>query len=271
MKIAGVIGLILFMAIARASAGSIAIYWGQNGDEVSLADTCSTGNFAFVMLSSLATFGNGQTLVLNLAGHCNALSGECQSLSEQIKSCQSSGVKVFLSLGGTTDGYSIVSADDAQSVATYLWNNFLGGQSDTMRPLGDAVLDGIDFDIEHTTDHWDDLAKAVSALSSSSSTKVYLSATPQCPYPDNSLGTALRTRLFDYWTTSVSTAQAQGFFLGLPASTDAAGSGFIPADTLTSTVLPQIKSAASNYGGVMLWSKFHDQNTGYSSAIKSSV
>ncbi|KAH9318862.1 hypothetical protein KI387_020631, partial [Taxus chinensis] len=50
----------------------------------------------------------------------------------------------------------------------------------------------------HTTEHWEDLAKAVSALSSSS-TKVYLSAAPQLPLnPDNSLGTALQTGLFDY-------------------------------------------------------------------------
>lgn len=43
--------------------------------------------------------------------------------------------------------YSLSSPDDATEVANYLWNNFLGGQSSN-RPLGSAVLDGIDFDIE---------------------------------------------------------------------------------------------------------------------------
>ncbi|GLJ20986.1 hypothetical protein SUGI_0383570 [Cryptomeria japonica] len=232
---------------------------------------------------------------LNLAGHCDPSSGGCKSLSTDIKSCQSSGVKVLLSLGGASGSYSIVSADDAQNVATYLWNNYLGGQSDN-RPLGDAVLDGIDFDIEATTEHWDDLAKALSALSTSSK-KVYLSASPQCPYPDSHLGTALQTGLFDYvwiqfynngqceyangdasnlvnswnqWTTSVTTVETQGFFLGLPASSAAAGSGFIPAATLISNVLPQIKTS-SKYGGLMLWNKYYDEQTGYSTAIKGSV
>eukprot|EP01018_Ginkgo_biloba_P039489 Gb_38192 [translate_table: standard] len=189
--------------------------------------------------------------------------------------------------------YSIASADDAQSVASYLWDNYLGGQSQS-RPLGDAVLDGIDLDIEATTEHWDDLAKAISALSSRGN-KVYLSAAPQCPYPDAYLGTALQlSGVFDYvwvqfynnppcqyasgdssnllaswnqWTSSIPATQ---IFMGLPASTEAAGSGFIAADALTSQVLPQIKQS-SKYGGVMLWSKFYDEKTGYSSSIKSSV
>ncbi|KAK6777338.1 hypothetical protein RDI58_024055 [Solanum bulbocastanum] len=38
----------------------------------------------------------------------------------------------------------------AREVATYLWNNFLGGKSSS-RPLGDAVLDGTDLDIEGGT------------------------------------------------------------------------------------------------------------------------
>ncbi|PSE32739.1 hypothetical protein C7G84_19350, partial [Acinetobacter baumannii] len=172
--------------------------------------------------------------------------------------------------------------------------NYLGGSS-ASRPLGDAVLDGIDFDIEATTEHWDDLARAVSALNSRGGAKVYLSAAPQCPYPDASLGKALQTGLFDYiwiqfynnppcqysggdasnlitswnqWTTSI--PKTTSFFLGLPASSDAAGSGFIPADILKSKVLPEIKKS-SKYAGVMLWSKFYDEKTGYSSSIKGSL
>lgn len=53
-----------------ASAGSITIYWGQNGNEATLTNTCASGNFGFVMLSFLTTFGDGRTPVLNLAGHC---------------------------------------------------------------------------------------------------------------------------------------------------------------------------------------------------------
>lgn len=81
-------------------------------------------------------------------------------------------------------------------MANYLWNNYLGGQSNT-RPLGDAVLDGIDFDIEGgTTQHWDELARALSQFSQQR--KVYLTAAPQCPFPDTWLNGALSTGLFDY-------------------------------------------------------------------------
>ncbi|GLJ21048.1 hypothetical protein SUGI_0384520 [Cryptomeria japonica] len=291
---AAAIALILATCIVwSASAGSIAIYWGQNGNEASLTQTCATGNFNYVILAFLPTFGNGRTPQLNLAGHCDPSSGGCKKLSSEIKSCQQRNIKVFLSLGGGAGSYSIASAQDAQNVANYLWNNFLGGSSSS-RPLGDAVLDGIDFDIEATTEHWDDLARAVSTLSSRGGKKVFLSAAPQCPYPDASLGNALQTGLFDYiwiqfynnppcqyanggaslvsswnrWISSI--PKTTSFFLGLPASSSAAGSGFIPAATLKSNVLPQLKKS-SKYAGVMLWSKFYDEQTQYSSSIKGSV
>jgi chitinase len=43
--------------------------------------------------------------------------------------------------------------------------NFLGGQSSS-RPLGDATLDGVDFDIETGSGQfWDDLARALGGFS----------------------------------------------------------------------------------------------------------
>ncbi|KAK7823469.1 hevamine-a [Quercus suber] len=56
---------------------------------------------------------------------------------------------------------------DAKNVADYVWNNFFDGQSPS-RPLGDAILGGIDFDIERgSTLHWDDLARYRKAYSQS--------------------------------------------------------------------------------------------------------
>ncbi|KAG2725434.1 hypothetical protein I3760_01G065800, partial [Carya illinoinensis] len=158
-----------------------------------------------------------------------------------------------------------------------------------LRPLGDAVLDGIDFDIEGgTTQHWDELARALSTFSQQK--KVYLTAAPQCPFPDAWLKGALDTGLFDYvWVqfynnqpcqysgnadnlksywNQWNTIQAGQIFLGLPAAPEAAGSGYIPPDVLNSDVLPSIKSS-SKYGGVMLWSRNYDK--GYSAAIKNNV
>ncbi|XP_059650972.1 hevamine-A-like [Cornus florida] len=287
------LSLVMLMLFRGCNAGGIAIYWGQNGNEGTLAETCATGNYDFVNLAFLATFGNGQTPVINLAGHCDPSSNGCIGLSSDIKSCQAEGVKVILSIGGGAGSYSLTSAEDARQVATYLWDNFLGGQASS-RPLGDAVLDGIDFDIELGTDqHWDDLARFLSAYSNQGK-KVYLTAAPQCPFPDAWVGAALKTGLFDYvwvqffnnppcqyssadvsnlesaWNQWTSDIPATKIFLGLPAAPDAAGSGFIPVDDLTSQVLPAIKSSAK-YGGVMLWSKFYDDQTGYSSSIKSDV
>ncbi|CAK7324068.1 unnamed protein product [Dovyalis caffra] len=279
---------LLIVSLCKPSYGAgIAIYWGQNGGEGSLADTCNSGNYQFVNIAFLTTFGNGQTPVLNLAGHCDPNANTCTGLSTDIKACQGKGIKVLLSIGGASGSYSLSSADDARQVADYIWNNFLGGQSNS-RPLGDAVLDGVDFDIEAGSGQfWDDLARELKGQQR----KVSLAAAPQCPFPDAHLDTAIKTGLFDYvwvqfynnppcqysgnannllsawnqWTT----VQANQVFLGLPAAPAAAPSGgFIPADVLTSQVLPSIKTSPK-YGGVMLWSKQYDN--GYSAAIKGSV
>ncbi|KAH1032679.1 hypothetical protein J1N35_044853 [Gossypium stocksii] len=285
--------VLLMMLLSGIDAGGIAIYWGQNGNEGTLAETCATGNYDFVNIAFLPTFGNGQTPMINLAGHCDPYTNGCTGLSSDIKSCQAKGIKVMLSLGGGAGSYYLTSSKDARQVATYLWNNFLGGQS-ASRPFGDAALDGIDFDIEGgTNQHWGDLARYLSRYSKNGK-KVYLTAAPQCPFPDAWIGDALKTDLFDYvwvqfynnpqcqytegdiknledawkqWTTDVNATQ---IFLGLPASPEAGGSGFIPVSDLTSQVLPAIKGSAK-YGGVMLWSKYYDNQSGYSSAIKNDV
>ncbi|TKY48164.1 Cysteine-rich receptor protein kinase 10 [Spatholobus suberectus] len=54
---------------------------------------------------------------------------------------------------------------------------------------------------------------------------------------------------------------------GLPASKDAAGSGYVPPDVLMSQILPAINKSA-NYGGVVLWSRYYDKLSGYSTDIQ---
>ncbi|KAI8530480.1 hypothetical protein RHMOL_Rhmol11G0062200 [Rhododendron molle] len=124
--------------------------------------------------------------------------------------------------------------------------------------------------------------------------KVYLTAAPQCPFPDAWIGGALQTGLFDYvwvqfynnppcqyvsgnvanlkdaWNQWTSIPATQ-IFLGLSAAPQAAGSGFIPvSDLITSIVFPAIQGS-NKYGGVMLWSRYYDDQTSYSSSIKSYV
>nr|KYP74830.1 Acidic endochitinase [Cajanus cajan] len=260
------LSLYMMVLAACSDASGIAVYWGQNGMEGTLEETCASGNYAFVNIAFLAAFGNGTAPALNLAG-------------------------------ATFQNYTLTSPEDARQVAVYLWDNFLGGQSSS-RPLGDAVLDGIDFVIEGgQVQYWDELARNLSGYSSQNK-KVYLTAAPQpqCVFPDADLGTALNTGLCDYvwvqfynnppcqyttgnvvylqnswllWTSKVPVAK---IFLGLPAALNASnnGSGYIPPSILTSEVLPVVKNS-TNYGGVMLWSKYYDNLTNYSSSIKNYV
>ncbi|KAJ9146030.1 hypothetical protein P3X46_028349 [Hevea brasiliensis] len=222
--------------------------------------------------------------MINLAGHCDPYSNGCTGLSADIKQCQSKGIEVMLSIEGCA----------CKSQLTYRIN-FLGGQSQSSsRPLGSAILDGIDFDIEGVSGLYrDDLARWLSGYSKKGN-KVYLTAAPQCPLPDASVGNALKTGLFDNvwvqlcnnppcqfarsnissledaWKQWNSDIPATKIFLGLPASPEAAGSGFIPVPDLASRMLPAIKGS-SKYGGVMLWSKYYDDQSGYSSSIENDV
>ncbi|KAI9114174.1 hypothetical protein K1719_014824 [Acacia pycnantha] len=241
--------LLISSFVERSSAAGIAVYWGQNGNEGSLADACNTGNYQFVNIGFLSVFGNGQTPQLNLAGHCEGTASNCAGISDDIKTCHSNGIKVLLSLGGDARSYSLNSADEAKQLADYLWNNFLGGSSSS-RPLGDAVLDGIDFDIESgdSTQHWGDLAGALKGFNQRNGNT------------NDLLGS------WNQWNN----VQAVKVFLGVPASEAAANGGFIPTDVMTTQVLPNIKESAK-YGGVMIWDRFNDLQNKYSDAIKCSI
>ncbi|KAI9110332.1 hypothetical protein K1719_018774 [Acacia pycnantha] len=269
---------LLFIQICSPKSDDIAVLWSQNGNEGNLTETCAAGRYSFILIGLLSSFGNGETPQLSLASHCDPSSSGCSGIGRDIKYCQHQGIKVMLSIGGT-GGYSLSSNADSKNVSDYLWNNFLGGSSSS-RPLGDAILDGIDFYIESSEKYWEDLAIYLKSHSTDTQ-KVYLSAAPQCPFPDAHLGSALEKGLFDYvwvqfynnppceyseantngffntwnqWTTSLNKSKV---FLGLTASQNVVRSGYIPADLLISKVLPTIKKSP-NYGGVMLWSRNHD-------------
>lgn len=62
-------------------------------------------------------------------------------MAEDIKTCQSKGRLVTLSLGGGTGEVGFSSDSEAETFADQIWDLFLGGES-TIRPFGDAVLDG---------------------------------------------------------------------------------------------------------------------------------
>ena len=143
--------LVMLLLATGSNAGGITIYWGQNGNEGTLVETCAAGLYQFVNIAFLSSFGSGRSPMMNLAGHCDPYSEGCTGLRSDIEPCQSKGMKLMLSIGGGSRSYSLASSDDAKQFATYIWNSFLGRQSSFL-PLGPAVLDGVDFDVEGGTD-----------------------------------------------------------------------------------------------------------------------
>ncbi|KAI4355166.1 hypothetical protein L6164_003964 [Bauhinia variegata] len=222
---------LLIIALALVScrnAGGIVTYWGQSVKEGTLTETCNSGLYQVVNIAFLSTFGSGRRPQINLSGHCNHAVNNCKFLSTGIRNCQAKCIKVMLSIGGgkMSNSYSLSSAAD------YIYGNFLGGKSRS-RPLGDAVLDGVDFDIEGGGG------------------------------------------LFDYvWIQFYNNRACEydngKFYVGLPASSGAASSGYVSTTTLIKEVLPFVKGS-SKYGGLMLWDRYADKQSGYSTTIKRRV
>ncbi|KAI4355167.1 hypothetical protein L6164_003965 [Bauhinia variegata] len=290
-----VLSLLIFLAslVSKSNAGLIVVYWGQGNRETegTLTETCNSGLYRIVNIAFLYKFGNGKKPEINLAGHCDPASNGCQIVSKGIHNCQSQGIKVLLSIGGATGPYSLSSADEARSVAEYIWKNFLGGQSNS-RPLGDAVLDGVDFDIEIGGGaYYADMAGKLNELSAG---RALLTAAPQCPFNDRLKG-ALSTGLFQYvwvqfynnhaancefesgnpgffqssWSMWTS-INAHKIFVGVPASPAKAGSGYVDPQTFKTQVLPFVQKSGK-YGGVMVWNRAGDKAAGFSSNIKDRV
>ena len=65
-------------------------------------------------LAFLNKFGNSQTPMLNLAGHCDPSANTCTRFSSETKACRGQGIKVFLLLGGYDGSYTLSTADDAK-------------------------------------------------------------------------------------------------------------------------------------------------------------
>ena len=71
------------------------------------------------------------------------------SIAPDIRTCQSKGVKIMLSLGGAVGSYGFTSNSQGTQFATTIWDMFFKGSNNAgIRPFGDTNLDGIDLDIE---------------------------------------------------------------------------------------------------------------------------
>ncbi|KAI4332009.1 hypothetical protein L6164_016952 [Bauhinia variegata] len=175
---------------SQIEEAGIHVYWGQNVFEGTLQETCQSGSYKYVSLTSLTQCGCNKTPSWDFDGHCSGW--ECfAELAPEIKYCQSQNVNVFLSIGGMGN-YSLCSPEDAKEVVNYLWQFFLSDQ------LG-LGLDGIVFDIEdeHTPNlYWDDFVRELSAFKEKK--KLYFTAVPGRAIPDEHLDKAIKTGYFDF-------------------------------------------------------------------------
>ncbi|GAM19904.1 hypothetical protein SAMD00019534_030790 [Acytostelium subglobosum LB1] len=272
---------------------NLVAYFGQdaaNGGQQMLSYYCNDTTYDVFILSFLDIFFSGETFngvelpEVNLANLCpNTFSQypllmECPEMGEDVKYCQSKGKIVTLSIGGAVGAYGFSSAQQAETFATTLWNMFLGGDAGYPRPFGDAILDGIDLDIEGGGGQYYDLF--VTTLKkqyfAGANKTYYISGAPQCPYPDAYLGpgvgTALGTGLFDFvnvqfynnycdlsggssnydtWASWAASANGTKLMIGLPAGPSAAGSGYMNGNEAVQKLQPYLTNPS--FGGVMLW------------------
>ncbi|EIN13628.1 glycoside hydrolase family 18 protein, partial [Punctularia strigosozonata HHB-11173 SS5] len=304
-------------------------YWGQNS--YGAANAADTANFqkslafycqdnsidVFPIAFLTSFFSTGNLPSINLANTCNSVNGnttfpgtnllDCSGLASDIKTCQAKGKIITLSLGGATGSVGFTGDDQATDFAETIWNLFLGGSSST-RPFGDAVLDGVDLDIEGgSSTGYAAFVTKIRSLASGASKPYYVSAAPQarlnfitcCPYPDASLGSVLNAADFDMvyvqfynnvcglqnfnlaqdwdfgiwdnWARTISPNKNVKIFVGAPASSSAAGTGYQAIGTL-SNIAVQMRKSFPSFGGVMLWDASQAYaNSRYDAAIKSAL
>ena len=166
-------------------------------------------------------------------------------------------------------------------------------QSGTLRPFGTASVNGFDLDLESPTTNFLAFATRLRSLmdthqrvhrTSNNSAKFYLTAAPQCPYPDASLSPILSSNVsfdalfvqfynnycgvqsftpnttdqksfnfatWDNWARNGSANPDVKVFLGVPAGHTAAGSGYRTVEELKPVI--EYSKGFKSFGGVMAW------------------
>lgn len=122
---------------------------------------------------------------------------DCSFMASDIQTCQAAGKIVTISIGGATGSVSFTGDDQAVTFANTIWDLFLGGSNDT-RPFGDAILDGVDLDLEGgSPDYWPAFVTQIRTLADGANKTYYFTAAPQCVYPDAYVGDVINSVGFD--------------------------------------------------------------------------
>ncbi|KAJ5649717.1 Class III chitinase [Penicillium longicatenatum] len=284
------------------SDSNIVVYWGQNslqgqGGEVqqSLAHYCENDNIDVIPIAfDMMVNGPGGVPEVDFSvtsQDCDVFPGtqlkNCPKIAQDIQTCQDKGKTILLSIGGAT--YSeggFKSESDAKTGAKLIWETF-GPQQDgskALRPFGSASMDGFDFDFEASVTNMAPFANELRSLMDKETSKQYfLTAAPQCPYPDaadkdilngpvsidavwvqfynnfcgvnnfnaDSKSSKYNFEEWDNWAKTVSQNKNVKVILGVPADTTAASTGYVPVDKLADVI--EYSKKFESFGGVMMW------------------
>ena len=184
-----------------------------------------------------------------------------------------------------------------------MWDLFGSDTSKENRPFGEAVVDGFDFDFESATSNLLPFAKRLREhMDSDSSKEYYLTAAPQCVYPDAAMTEVLdgdvafdfimiqfynnfcsvasfepgsdeqtnyNFKQWDDWAKGSANPDVK-VLVGAPGNTGAAGSGYVPAEQLAAVL--EWSKKFDSFGGAMIWdmSQVWD-NAGFLETIFSSL
>lgn len=202
----------------------------------------------------------------------------CGQMAKDIATCQSAGKKVLLSLGGAIAQTAFTDDAQAATFASTLWNLFGAGTglNSGLRPFGETTIDGFDVDNENKDQTgYTAFVKALrTQFATDKSKQYYISAAPQCPLPDASIpldamklmdfvwvqfynngpcniGQPGFVDSFTAWSQEI--AGGPQLYVGAPACTACAGSGYLGPDAVAAALKSATAANAPNMGGVMLW------------------
>jgi len=293
-------------ALAGFDAGSksnVAVYWGQNsfgqgsGPNVQerLAHYCQNTDIDIIPIAFLNGLAPPEINFSNASDNCTTFPEDpslqdCPQIGEDIATCQEAGKTIILSMGGATySGGGFTSEEDATAAAQNLWAMFGPEQegSDVLRPFGSASVDGFDYDFESATTNMVpfgvELRRLMDEATAAGDKPYYITAAPQCPFPDEANNEALDGGVFfdfimiqfynnfcginsfvpgqeeqatfnvqtwDDWAASTSLNPDVKIMLGVPAN-QGAGGGYTEGEALASAI--EWSGRFTSFGGVMMW------------------
>ncbi|KAJ1721532.1 Chitinase 2 [Coemansia erecta] len=276
-------------------------YYGQNsaGSQKTLGSYCQDATEDLIVLAFMNGFPN---ILLNFANACETTFPgssllHCPTIAQDIKFCQSKGKAVVLSMGGASGAYGFSGDADGAAFADTMWNMFFKGSA-SQRPFDDAVLDGIDLDIEggSSSGYAGFINQLRSHYATDPSKQYYIAAAPQCPYPDSYLGSVLNSAWFDMvyvqfynnycglnaypswfnyadwdnWAKTKAINKNVKIFIGAPGGPSAASSGYVSGSTLGS-IYASVRSQYTSLGGIMTWDVSQSRSSGLASSIRAAL